>query len=195
MTYFFSILLFFSCVTVVFSQSVVIDCDYSPVEAIHHPKFPKEIVTTQELVTVQYYSFDKILHQGQLVIHKDLVNDVKEVFEIIKEQQFPIQSVIPIVKFQWSDAASIKVNNTSAFNYRTIAGTKRISDHAYGRAIDINPFLNPWIGRGKSRRSYNPSVEGTLTSNCIVVKEFKKRGWKWGGDWKSSKDYQHFSKK
>ncbi len=195
MVFFFSFLLFFCAESLVLSQSVIVDCNYSEKEAIQNPKFPKEVLDKQTLVTVQYYSFDKKLHQGQIVIHKDLANDIIEIFQIIKEAQFPIQSVIPIVRYKWSDAASIKANNTSAFNYRTIAGTKKMSDHAYGRAIDVNPYLNPWVGKGKSSRSYNPSVEGTLTENSIVVKEFKKRGWKWGGNWKSSKDYQHFSKK
>lgn len=195
MVYFFSVLVFFCVQNGVFSQSLIIDCNYSELEAIYNTSFPKEVVNMQELVTVQYYSFDKKLHQGQVVLHKDLTKDIKEIFEVIKETQFPIQSVIPIVRYKWSDAASIKVNNTSAFNYRTISGTKKMSDHAFGRAIDVNPYLNPWVGKGKSSRSYNPTVEGTLTANCIVVKEFKKRGWKWGGDWKSSKDYQHFSKK
>lgn len=195
MVYFFGLIVFFCVQSGVFSQSLIIDCHYSEQDAIFNTSFPKEVVNMQELVTVQYYSFDKKLHQGQIVVHKDLAKDIKEIFEVIKEAQFPIQSVIPIVRFKWSDVASIKVNNTSAFNYRTISGTKKMSDHAYGRAIDVNPFLNPWVGKGKSTRSYNPQVEGTLTANCIVVKEFKKRGWKWGGDWKSSKDYQHFSKK
>jgi hypothetical protein len=195
MVYFFSFLLFFCIFSDGNSQSTIIDCNYTEQEAIYNISFPKDVVGMQELVTVQYYSFDKKLHQGQVVVHKDLAKDIKEIFEVIKEAQFPIQSVIPIVRYKWSDVASIKVNNTSAFNYRTIAGTKKMSDHAYGRAIDVNPYLNPWVGKGKSSRSYNPSVEGTLTANCIVVKEFKKRGWKWGGDWKSSKDYQHFSKK
>lgn len=195
MVYFFALLLFFCIEGAVFSQSLIVDCNYTEQEAIMNSTFPKEVIGVQELVSVQYYSFDKKLHQGQVVVHKELAQDIIEIFEVIKEHQFPIQSVIPIVRYQWSDAASIKVNNTSAFNYRTIAGTKKLSDHAKGRAIDVNPFLNPWVGRGKSSRSYNPLVEGTLTANCIVVKEFKKRGWKWGGDWKSSKDYQHFSKK
>ncbi len=195
MIYFSLIGLFFCQTLSVLAQQAIVDSDYSNEVAIYNTNFPKHIVSTQELVTVQYYSFDKKLHQGQLVVHKDLVKDIVEIFEVIKEQKFPIESVIPIVRFSWSDSKSIQSNNTSAFNYRTISGTKKMSDHAYGRAIDVNPYLNPWVGKGKSSRSYNPSIEGTLSSKTVVVKEFKKRGWKWGGDWKSSKDYQHFSKK
>jgi peptidoglycan LD-endopeptidase CwlK len=94
-------------------------------------------------------------------------------------------------------------NNTSGFNYRMIAGTERLSNHARGRAIDINPLLNPCI-RGDfvqpAGAAYDPSRPGTLTTDSPVTQFLKARGWIWGGDWASGrdgkplKDYQHFEK-
>lgn len=79
-----------------------------------------------------------------------------------------------------------------------IKGTKIKSYHSYGLAIDINPLQNPQIKRGKvfpDNAFYNPTKPGTITKDSKIVKEFLKRGWSWGGNWRSSKDYQHFEKR
>jgi peptidoglycan LD-endopeptidase CwlK len=178
-------------------DDVIIDCSYSFTEAVSNLDFPKDIKNNLRIITVRYYSFDDKLHQGQIVIHKDLAEDIKSIFKLIEEKRFKVAKVIPIVFYNWSDEKSMLANNTSAFNYRFVAGTKRLSNHATGRAIDINPFLNPQVFKDKvypNTASYNPKVEGTITVNSFLVKEFKKMGWSWGGDWKSSKDYQHFEK-
>jgi len=178
-------------------DDVIIDCSYSFTEAVSNLDFPDNIKNNLTIVTVRYYSFDNKLHQGQIVIHKSLSEDVKTIFELIKEKRFKIAKVIPIVFYNWSDEKSMLADNTSAFNYRFVAGTKRLSNHATGRAIDINPFLNPQVFKDKVypvTAKYNIKVEGTITANSFIVKEFKKMGWTWGGDWKSSKDYQHFEK-
>lgn len=176
--------------------TVVVDSRMTRAEAIGKNAFPQHILDAQEVVTVRYYSFDSKLHEGQLVVHKSLVSDVQAIFREIEQSQFPIAKVIPIVYYNWSDSKSIADNNTSAFNYRTVDGTNKLSDHAYGKAIDINPYLNPWVGKkGKSTRPYRPEQPGTITGEGVVVQAFKKRGWSWGGSWKNSKDYQHFYKK
>src|ERR1043166_4250710 len=167
------------------------------------PDCPKPIRDRQKLIDVRYYGFDGKVHRGQLVIDAELINDIREVFEIILKQKFPIGSAIPIShpKFrkdgQWDDDLSMAANNTSAFNYRRIQGSKTLSNHAYGRAIDINPVQNPFI-KGKEIQPagarYNASAAGTLTPEHPIVQAFLSRGWKWGGAWKSMKDYQHFEK-
>ena len=158
---------------------------------------PETIKENQQLVDVKYYSFDGKVHQGQILIHKKLANDVREVFQIAFDHHFPIESVIPVSKFGWRDDASMDANNTSGFNYRTVTGGKTISNHGRGFAIDINTKLNPYIKERNvepAGATYDPNVPGTLTADHFLVKEFKKRGWSWGGDWKNLKDYQHFEK-
>ena len=103
----------------------------------------------------------------------------------------------PVVKYDWSDYESMNADNSSAFNYRFVANTTRLSNHATGRAIDINPWQNPQIIKGVASpegATYNPTAKGTLTENSVVVKLFKEKGWEWGGDWKTRTDYQHFEK-
>jgi peptidoglycan L-alanyl-D-glutamate endopeptidase CwlK len=89
-------------------------------------------------------------------------------------------------------------DNSSAFNYRLIAGTDRLSRHALGRAVDINPRENPAIypdGRivpaGAVRR---PGKPGTFTEDHPVVRAFREKGWRWGGDFTHLRDYHHFEK-
>lgn len=176
-------------------EDIIVDSAMSREEAIANTAFPKAIVDSQEVVTVEYYSFDNKLHRGQIVVNRLLAEDIRQIFSDIKASHFPIAKVIPIVRYGWSDDASIADNNTSGFNYRRIAGTKRLSDHATGKAIDVNPWLNPWVGRkGVSQRPYKTSVPGTIQRGDAVWTAFTSRGWIWGGSWKNSKDYQHFSK-
>jgi peptidoglycan LD-endopeptidase CwlK len=179
-------------------QGFVIDSNLDFEEAIAGLSIPLNILENLRLVDVYYYGFDDKLHKGQLVVHKDVVLDVIEIFEIIRESRFPIDKVVPISKYGWSDEKSMQDNNTSAFNYRFISGSRVISNHAAGLAIDINPSLNPYIKNGNSLPSncvYDTTKAGAISSGSQLVKEFKQRGWQWGGDWKSLKDYQHFEKK
>ncbi len=179
-------------------KGFVIDSDMAFEEAVAGISIPQSILENLRLVDVYYYGFDDKLHKGQLVVHKDVVLDVIEIFELIRESRFLIGKVIPISNYGWSDEKSMQDNNTSAFNYRFISGTRVISNHASGLAIDINPMMNPYIKNGISlpeKCVYDTIKAGTISSGSQLVKEFKQRGWQWGGDWKSLKDYQHFEKK
>jgi hypothetical protein len=90
------------------------------------------------------------------------------------------------------------VNNSSGFNFRTIAGTTKLSLHSLGKAVDINPWQNPVIypdgSIAPSGAIYNPQKAGTFSNNHPVVVEFIKRGWHWGGNFVEPKDYHHFEK-
>ena len=164
---------------------------------------PKELRERQKVVAVTYWGFDGKVHRGQLVVDKELEKDVGEVFEIALKEKFPFRSVVPVShpKFRkndkWDDDLSMAANNTSAFNYREVTGGTSLSKHALGRAIDINPAQNPYI-KGKITlppdAKYDPDAPGTLTADHPVTKAFLARGWEWGGNWKSLKDYQHFEK-
>ena len=192
------IILLFLNLTPEFQEEIIIDSKMTFEESISGINFPMQILNQLELVDVKYYSFDGKLHQGQVLINKKVKKDILELFEIIKEIKFPIAKAIPISRYDWDDEKSMKDNNSSAFNYREVKGTSIKSYHSYGLAIDINPLQNPHIKRGKifpENANYNPVAAGTLTKESVIVKEFIKRGWSWGGNWKSSKDYQHFEKR
>jgi len=167
---------------------------------ISKPLIPAKIRENLSLVNITYYSFDGKIHKGQVVIHQSLEEDIKEIFRIAMKEKFPIGSAIPVSHpdFQWNDDKTMEANNTSAFNYRVSTGSKRLSQHAYGCAIDINPENNPYVKKSiilPKGASYNKKQPGTLTKDSIIVKTFTRLGWTWGGNWKSLKDYQHFEKK
>ena len=138
---------------------------------------------------------------GDLIIAQDLSLEVVEIFKEIYNCKFPIEKMRTINNYNCNDDLSMEDNNTSAFNYRMIRGSKKLSDHSYGRAIDLNPLLNPFVTRkkvspenGSKYIDRENHVAGMIQKDDCVVKAFKSRGWHWGGDWKYSKDYQHFYK-
>lgn len=180
------------CVTTVLQATeIIIDSDITLPEAVAGSTAPQNIIAAQVLLNVEYYSFDGKLHRGQLVVHKDLQQDVVAIFELIKQEKFPVAKVVPIVKYGWSDSKSMADNNTSGFNYRVVAGTKRLSNHALGRAIDINPVQNPYKDSkhiSPEGSKYDINAAGTLTKENAITKKFLELGWKWGGFYKSIKD-------
>lgn len=165
-------------------------------EALAGKEIPNEIKENLEIVTVPYFSFGGEVQEGQLVVHTEVADEVKEIFKKLLEMKFPIQQVVPIVSYNWDDDASMAANNTSAFNYRVIWRTDRLSNHSYGRAIDVNPVQNPYYWSDDivmpPDTHYDPIKPGTITP--AVVSIFKSCGWDWGGDWTKRKDYQHLEK-
>ncbi len=126
-------------------NEVIIDSSLSIVEAVGNQDIPENVKAQLCLLDVRYYSLDGKLHQGQLIIHNSLKDDVAGVFDEIRASRFPIAKVIPVSRYNFSDELSMQDNNTSGFNYRTVEGTSVLSNHALGRAIDINPLFNPFI--------------------------------------------------
>ena len=167
-------------------------------DALKGTEAPLEVRESQILLTVPFYSFEGIQKEGQLVVHRELAKDLEEIFSELFLMRFPIEKMIPIVAYDWDDLRSMEDNNTSSFNYRVIMQTDRLSNHSWGRAIDINPRTNPYFARdGKvypEGAQYDTEALGAVTADGPVVPLFKKRGWDWGGDWTSVKDYQHFEK-
>jgi len=151
------------------------------------------------LVTVLYYSYDENDHEGEIVVHKDIAEKVLNVFKILYDKKFPIESIKLVDYFEGDDDLSMKANNSSGFNFRVIPGTDRISNHGYGLAIDINPLVNPYVTKkgvfpseGEAYVDRNQEVKGMIKENDVCYNAFISEGFTWGGAWQNSKDYQHF---
>jgi hypothetical protein len=177
---------------------IIMDSRMSFAEAIAGTRAPERVIRELCLVDVLYYSFDDKLHQGQVIVHESVRQDVEEIFALISSERFPIAGAVPIVKYGWSDNTSMAANNTSAFNYRRVTGTRRLSRHALGLAVDINPRQNPVIyrnGRISPKGAvYQPGTAGTLSEDNPVVRAFVERGWRWGGHFENMMDAHHFQK-
>ncbi len=167
-------------------------------EALSGLDIPIDIKERLTILELSYFGMDGVYHHdGLLVVEKSSARAVEKVFNQLKRDSFPIQSIIPVNAFGWDDDKSMRANNTSCFNYRSAVGSGRLSEHAYGHAIDINPLINPFYKGGNvypSNGTYVATVPGTILAGDPVIQYFAEIGWKWGGDWKNSKDYQHFSK-
>jgi hypothetical protein len=153
------------------------------------------------LIHVSYHGFDGEHHTGKLVAHKDAVKALVRALRSIYRKGFKIRKMFLVDRYDGSDRRSMRADNTSAFNCRRVSGTNRWSEHAYGRAIDINPVENPYVAsdgtvsprRGAPYADRSQHTKGMIHRRGPAVRAFARVGWGWGGNWNSSKDYQHFS--
>ena len=154
------------------------------------------------LVEVTYWGFDEAAHKGRLVVKAGLAQGMLRVMETLYRNRFPIRSMRLIDAYGASDRKSMAADNTSAFNCRFVSGRPGVwSQHAYGRAIDLNPVENPYVtgsgyvsppaGRKYANRSRR--APGMVHAGDATKRAFAKAGWEWGGNWPWPKDYQHFS--
>lgn len=179
-------------------EEVIVDSSMSFSEAVEGTTAPEDIILTLSLVDVLYYSFDGRKHQGQIIVNRELEDDVYDIFNYIEKILFPIGKVVPISAYQWNDYTSMADNNSSSFNFRMIEGTKKLSMHSLGKALDINPVQNPVIYPNgvvvPEGAKYLPEERGTFTAENPIVEEFLRYGWHWGGNFNQPKDYHHFEK-
>jgi hypothetical protein len=151
---------------------------------------------------LRYWGFDRQAHLGTLVVNARAVTPLVRVFARLYSARFPIRRMRPIDAYGGSDERSLNADNTTAFNCRraVASGPKRWSVHAYGLAIDVNPVENPYLEGGRvhprAGRAYlNRSRirRGMAVRGRLLVRSFASVGWRWGGRWTGTPDYQHFS--
>ena len=158
---------------------------------------PPDVLGVQTLLNIPFCDFEGAMRVGQLVLHRELAVEVAELFRLLLIARFPIGQMVPVVVFEWSDDASMEVNNCSAFNYRVKVGKTELSAHATGRALDINPRQNPYISGAlilPPEARYDADAPGTLLPDGVAVQFLESRGWIWGGRWTTIRDYHHFEK-
>lgn len=152
-------------------------------------------------VRLRHYGFSGRVGVGTLVVHRAAAADIVRVFRRLYAAEFPIRRMRPIERYGGSDFASIEADNTSAFNCRAVTGGTGWSEHAYGRAIDVNPIENPYVSSGRTEHDASvpyldrsPYRPGMAVPGRILVRAFERAGWGWGGRWKGAiRDLQHFS--
>ena len=157
-------------------------------------------ISRLRLLQLDHWGFDGKVHRGRLIVHQDSARAMRRVMHKLFDNSFKIRQMWLVDAYGASDDRSMAADNTSAFNCRPVAGTSRWSEHAYGRAIDINPVENPYVSGShvspeKGRRYANRSlrVKGMIHAGDKTVRAFRAEGWGWGGAWSGAKDYQHFS--
>lgn len=147
--------------------------------------------------------------QGEIICHKSIADDLLDIFRELFKARYAIERIALIDDFGADDVRSMEANNTSCFCFRMMTGSKsKLSKHGMGLAIDINPLYNPYVKATKNgskvepesarkyafKRASRKDIPMKIDSNDLCCRLFKKHGFRWGGDWKNSKDYQHFEK-
>lgn len=158
-------------------------------------------------VHILHYGFDMEISEGEIICNKAIAQDLIEIFRELFEQGYQIEKVCLIDEYHADDEASMADNNTSCFNYRVVAGTDRLSNHAYGLAVDINPLYNPYVtyradgseniapANAEAYADRDAGFMHRIDHDDLCYRLFAEHGFTWGGDWRDSKDYQHFEKK
>lgn len=156
-------------------------------------------------VHVRHMGFDGEAKEGELVVNKAIADDVLAIFEELYKADYPIEKVRLVDEYDADDEASMSDNNSSAFNFRFISHTTRISRHGLGMAVDINTRYNPYVKTVDGKLSIEPANGADYVDRSkdfphkidhedLCYKLFKEHGFTWGGDWTHSKDYQHFER-
>ena len=152
-------------------------------------------------LSISYVDFSGQSQVGHMIVAAEIADEVLEIFKEIYEARFPIYRMMLIDYFYADDYLSLHANNTSAFNFRYIAGTRTISRHGFGMAIDINPIQNPYIrgttikpALGAEYLDRDDVRQGMIVRGDVVYRAFVGRGWTWGGNWTLPRDYHHFER-
>lgn len=157
-------------------------------------------------IRVLHWDYDGKTHQGEMVCNKLIAQDLIDIFRQLYKAHYPIGRMVLPDNYDADDERQMRDNNTSCFCYRVVANSKTLSKHAMGMAVDLNTLYNPYYRRYPSGKvviqptTGKPYCDRTkpfrykITSDDLACRLFKKHGFKWGGDWKSHKDYQHFEK-
>jgi hypothetical protein len=165
-----------------------------------HPGCPVGLGDLREL-RIAYWDFRGRRRVGELVVNRSAVEAMRSAFGTLYAQRFPIRRMQPVDRYGGDDYASIEADNTSAFNCRSATGSTRWSQHADGRAIDVNPIENPYVyangttthARSRPYLDRSRPRKGMALSGGVLVRAFADAGWGWGGSWSAPTDLQHFS--
>lgn len=153
-----------------------------------------------------HYDGEGNVRKGELICHKSIADDLKEIFQELYRQKYPIERIRLVDEYGADDERSMRANNTYCFCYRKVAGSQKLSKHARGLAIDINPLYNPCVRTGRNgQRIIQPATAQKYANRSrqfaykidkgdLCYRLFIQHGFRWGGSWKSLKDYQHFEK-
>jgi len=152
-------------------------------------------------LTVTHIDREGRSHRGELICHRTIASDLIAIFRQLYEARYPIERMRLIDDYDASDERSMCDNNTSCFCFRPVSGTQKLSKHAQGLAIDINPLYNPYVKgsvvqpatarRYVDRKAVYPYK---IVAGDLLHRLFLQHGFRWGGSWRSLKDYQHFEK-
>jgi hypothetical protein len=157
---------------------------------------------------ISHYDLEGRVHVGEMICNKLIADKLLAIFSELYAAHYPIQRMRLPDNYDADDERQMRDNNTSCFCYRNVSGSRNLSKHARGLAIDINTLYNPYIRYSKKdgSRIVEPATAVKycdrkanfpykITTSDLCYKLFVKYGFTWGGAWRTMKDYQHFEYK
>lgn len=189
-----------------FFASAVDDAVSARINGFSYTENPNIQLSDLSYLKMLYYGFDGNTYVGEMIVNRKIESDVLQIFKTLYENQYPIEKMVLIDDYNADDLLSMEDNNTSAFNYRTISGSDKLSNHSYGMAIDLNPKYNPYVKTasdgsvlcqpegGREYADRSKDFAHKIDENDLAYRLFTEAGFTWGGSWNSVKDYQHFEK-
>lgn len=156
-------------------------------------------------IKVLHKDFEGRTKLGEMICNRAVADELVGIFCRLYLAGYPIERMVLVDEYDADDVRSMEANNSSAFNYRTVAGSAKISKHGLGLAVDINPLYNPYVKVSGGRSVVSPEAgrpyadrdkdfRYKIDSADLCCREFLRLGYEWGGAWRSLKDYQHFEK-
>ena len=189
-----------------FSSAPLSDSLFARMQGRSYPKGCSVPRSDLRHVKVLHVDAQGVVHKGELVCNKAIAQDLVDIFRQLYQARYPIEKIRLIDDYEADDEQSMRDNNTSSFCYRTVSGTKKLSKHALGLAIDINTRYNPYVRKGKDGRQLISPDNGRpyadrrksypykIVKGDLLYRLFIQHGFRWGGNWRTMKDYQHFEK-
>jgi hypothetical protein len=184
-----------------FWEEEINDDVFERIDGVSYPRGCTVPRSDLRLLHLLHRNFGGHIQIGEMICAASVASEVLAIFRELYDAGYPIEKILLIDEYGASDEKSMADNNTSCFNFRPMTGGRRLSLHAYGRAVDINPLYNPYVKGGR----VEPAAAARYTDRSLSCKyyirrgdichrAFTRRGWKWGGSWLSASDYQHFEK-
>lgn len=189
-----------------FASMPISDAVFNRIYGNSYKKDCRVLRSSLRYLHLLHYTLDGRIKLGEMICHKDIADDLTDIFRKLFEAKYPIENMQLIDNYGADDIRSMEYNNTTCFNYRTVAGSKKLSNHSLGKAVDINPLYNPYVKRrqdgtykvspekGRQYADRTKTFKYKIDRNDLAYRLFKQHGFRWGGDYRSLKDYQHFEK-
>lgn len=187
----------------IFEQYSIPDSIWTRMQGKSYPKGCTMPRSELRYLRLSYYDAEAKVCVGEMVCNRAIAQDLVEIFRELYGNRYRIGRMTLIDDFNADDNRSMEANNTSCFCYRKMTNGNAISKHGLGMAIDINPLYNPYVkgkqvepeaGRKYAFNRTKANVPMLIDRNDLCYKLFTKHGFRWGGAWRSAKDYQHFEK-
>ena len=179
---------------------------YKRIEGKSYKKGCNVPLTDLCYLRILHYNAEGKLQLGEMICNKLIANDLIAIFRTLYINHYRIERMVLVDAYNANDELSMQDNNTTCFNFRRIKGKSKLSKHSLGLAVDINPLYNPHVKynnqnkmivapqKGLAYANRNKHFPYKIDASDLCYKLFKQHGFRWGGAWRHSKDYQHFEK-